>query len=149
MARIDNNERGVRAVLMKDRSYVCVEPGGSVELDRDKIASVGAGLSIDGANHGVGVKLAELEPIPGSRPRLARFVPLAPVPASLAGKATRAARAPEDTFTGFLDRSVKAIADDLAAQPTDQLERLLRDERRGKSRKSLIPLIEAEIASRS
>lgn len=55
----------------------------------------------------------------------------------------------DEAFTGFLDRSIPLIVEDLPKQGLADLRRILRDEKKGKSRKGLVAAIEEEIASRS
>lgn len=70
-------------------------------------------------------------------------------PPGVAVRAASATPPADNTFTGFLDRSVADISADLEKQDTAALNRYLAAERRGKSRKTLVAAIEAELDGRT
>jgi nucleoid-associated protein YgaU len=74
-------------------------------------------------------------------------------PPRVAARAAAATRTPatktaEEAFSGFLDRPIAAISDDLPDQTDAQLRAYLAAERNGKSRKGLISAINAELDGR-
>lgn len=74
---------------------------------------------------------------------VAKAVASTPTPSP--APARKAAAKPNPDTSGFLDRSVDAVRGDLGRQSLAKLRGYLRDERRGKSRKTLIEALQSEI----
>ncbi len=123
--RVKNNRQAPYGIETVGGRYRFIEPGEE--------------RTVDAAN------LAGLKAAPDIETEVAND--MAPPPASLRDKAAKVGA--EEPFAGFLDRSVPAITGDLSGQPIERLNAILAAEKAGKSRKTLVPAIEAEIEARS
>ncbi len=79
-------------------------------------------------------------------PRKAGKVP--PPPADVMERVGTSTPTADEAFTGFLDRSIPAIAAELSGLGDTMLRSYLRAEKAGKSRKGLIAAMEAELEAR-
>ncbi|GAA4827388.1 hypothetical protein GCM10023232_27090 [Sphingosinicella ginsenosidimutans] len=86
--KLRNDSEGARAVLMKDRSFLVLDPGEEREADAGEIAIIPGGVSIDGRANPNGARLADARPIPNfsKKDRPAIRITLPQPPASLIAK---------------------------------------------------------------
>lgn len=86
--KLRNDSEGARAVLMKDRSFLVLDPGEEREADAGEIAIIPGGVSIDGRANETGMKFADATPLPNfsTKDRPAPRIALPKPPASLIAK---------------------------------------------------------------
>lgn len=131
--RITNNRKSPYGVEKVGGGYVFIQPGTERTVDAANLRSIEAASDIE-------TEIVNALKAP---------------PASLARK-VRDIQAPAESltemvnedFSGFLDRSIPAIREDLAGESVASLRAIRRDEAKGKSRKGLLSAIDEEIASR-